>query len=309
MAVPVNIYVEEDSLLHPPVPGVVVAVFNPLTMEAVAYGTTDQDGMAAFLLPGGSYEARFFKAGFSFSNPKSVAVTEPAVPESPNGFTATALPVGVFGVPIDPRLCRCVGRFVNFQNLPMPNMMIRIAAEADLTQKTPKVVDGNMVGPSAMEVRTDQNGFVSLDLLRTGKYWAIFAGEEDELWSFVVPNRPNANLVELIHPQPVSLSYDQTVAPGNQVTVQAGSFLFVPFTVLFSDYQEHLVGIDSIIEFTNSAGDIADITFQSNVSRLLVKGLAAGTLTVSVAVRPGLFPNRLPDYSISAPVLNVTITP
>jgi hypothetical protein len=215
MAVPVNIYVEEDSLLHPPVPDVSVAAFDPLTMTQVAVGVTDADGRASFLLPGGTYEVRFFKAGFSFSNPKSLAVTEPAVPESPNGFSVSALPFGVFGVPIDPRLCRCVGRFVNYQNQPVPNSMVRITMNEDLTQKGPKVVDGNMVSPSSMEVRTDQNGFVAVDLLRTGQYWLVFAGEEEEPWSFTVPDRPNANLIELIHPQPVSLSYDQDAAPGN----------------------------------------------------------------------------------------------
>lgn len=309
MAVPVNIYIEEDSVLHPPLQGVAVAVLDPQTMTLVAIGSSDADGRAAFLLPGGTYEARFFKAGIAFTNPKSLEVNEPALPESPNGFSVSGLPFGVFGVPVDPRLCRCVGRFVNYQNQPVANSLVSISMDADLTQKSPKVVDGSMVSPSSMEVRTDQNGFVVLDLLRTGKYWVVFAGEEEEPWSFTVPDRASANLIELIHPQPVSLTYDQGVAPGNQVSVQVGSILLVPLSVFFSDYQSHLNGLDAIIEFTNTASEFADVVFQSNIAQLVIRGKQAGATTVTVAARAGLFPNRLPDYTLSAPVLNVTVTP
>jgi hypothetical protein len=98
------------------------------------------------------------------------------------------------------------------------------------------------------------------------------------------------------------------VAPANQVSVPVGGFLFVPVTVFFSDYQSHLNGLDSIIEFTNTASEFADILFQSNIAQLLIKGKQAGATTVTAAPRTGLFPKRLPDYSLSAPVLNVTVT-
>jgi hypothetical protein len=91
--------------------------------------------------------------------------------------------------------------------------------------------------------------------------------------------------------------------------VQAGSFLLVPLTVFFSDYQSHLNGLDSIIEFTNTASEFADVIFQSNIAQLLIKGKQAGATSVTVVARAGLFPKRLPDYSLSAPVLNVTVTP
>lgn len=314
MAVSVDVIVKDDAVSPQPVEGVTVALFDSNTAQQVAAAVSDASGRASFLLPGGAdpgmlYEARFFKAGVLFPRVAGIYVLEPVAAPATNAFDVTGTRVGSFGVPLDPRLCRCVGRFVNYMNQPMPNALVRIASDAEVFVKTPKVVDGNMVAPSAMEFHTDQNGFVVLDLFRTGEYWLTFSGEDDEVWDFRVPDRATANLIELIHPQPVSLSFDEDVAPGNAVSLAVGETKMVPVSVLFSDYLDHRIDLGEVLSFENSDPAKADVTFQTNVGHLAIVGRSAGTVEISVTLHPNLLPPRLPDYSLASPTLQVTITP
>jgi hypothetical protein len=313
MAVSVDVMVKDDSVVPMPVVGAAVSLFDATTSQVVAQAISDDLGRAAFLLPGDVapgklYEARLFKMGVVFPRVVAIEVIEPITPPESNVFDISGTPAGAFGLPVDPRLCRCVGRFVNYMNQPMSDSLVRISAEAEAIQKTPKIVDGNMVSAGELESRTDKNGFVVIDLFRGGEYYITFAGEDDETWNFKVPDRATANLVELIHPQPVSLSYDADAAPDNQVTLAKGSTALVPVSVLFSDFQEHTTDLGNVIEFTNSDSSIADIAFHSNLGELAIVGMSPGMVELSVSVRPNLFPHRIPDYALQAPVLQVIIT-
>jgi len=304
MAVPVNVYVEDDSATPAPIEGAVVGAFDPTTFQQVGMGSTDADGRASLLLPGGTYELRFFKAGFLFAMPQTAVVNEPELPEAPNGFTVAATPVGVFGVPLDPRVCRCIGRFINFRNQPVANAMVRISAESELLLRAPKVVDSAMVSSSAVELRTDANGFVSVDLLRTGKYWITYSGEEDELWTIVVPDRSTANLIELIHPEPTALTFGLP----SPVAVTIGQFVEVPVEVAFSDFQTHSADLGNLIQFDASDSLLADVSFRTSDGVLVILGKATGTFEITASIRPDLYPLRLPTYNIGTPTLTVNVS-
>jgi hypothetical protein len=310
MAVPVNLYVADSTPSALPVAGVAVGIYDPTSLVQVAYGLSDAAGRTAFLLPGladgQSYEARFFKIGYLFTNPQLIKVYEPTNDALPNGFYATATQLGVFGAPIDPRVCRCVGRFLNYQNQPVANALVRLSSDADLRKKTPEMVDGNAVTPASLEARTDPNGFVVLDLLRTGEYFITFAGEDDETWNFKVPDRPTANLFDLIHPYPISLVWGGSVTT---LSMKPGDITQVDVTVLFSDYVSRSKQLHDIICFTSSDQTLADVAYLGHLGQLGITARAEGVVTVTAGVAPGLYPHRVPDYSISAPVLTVTIAP
>lgn len=309
MAVPVNIYAVDSTPQASAVSGVAVGIYDPATLVQVAYGLTDSNGMAPFFLPGSldgqSYEARFFKIGFLFTNPQLISIYEPEALTTPNGFQTVASQVGVFGAPLDPRVCRCAGRFLNYQNQPVVNALVRVAQDADLLKKTPKIVDSNAIAPSVLETNTDQNGFVVLDLLRMGEFFITFAGEDDALWNFKVPDRPTANLIDLIHPYPISLTWGLV---GTSFTISVTQLTLIPVSVLFSDYVTRTNELQKIIQFMNSDASVIDLVFLSRESKIGITGRAPGSATVSVQVVPDLFPRRIPDYSIQASVLSVTVT-
>jgi hypothetical protein len=336
MATSVNIFITDTQLVPQPISGVVVNVYNGTTLDFVTAGTSDVNGQAAFSLPGASYELRFFKSGVIFTNPKSIAVLEPVSPPDTNDFnvsgTVISLPVAT-----DSRMCRCTGQFIDFSGQPINGTLVRVVAilgTGTLTKppnapippppitippptppnmlsgfQAPKVIDGKMVSASTMEFRTDLNGKVSFDLIRQGQYYVAFAGEEDTIWPIVVPDRSSVNLIDLIHPQPVSLTWNSSDAPGNAVSVAIGQTKEVNFSVLFSNFQSYATNLANIIQFTNSDGTKADVVYDSGRGLLTITGKVAGSLNVTVAVIDNMTPARIPAYSITAVSLAVTITP
>ncbi len=339
MAIAVNIFVEDTTISPAPIAGVVINVYNATTLALVATGTSDVDGETALLLPGAaspgtSYEVRLYKAGVLFTNPHLIAVLEPLVGPATNDFDITGT-LQTLPVATDPRMCRCTGQFINFSGTPVQNTVVRIIAVMGTGSMTkmpivslppaltipppllpsllsgfqvPKVLDGKMVSVGEMEIRTDLNGKAIIDLIRGGMYYVTFAGEEDVVWPIIVPDRSSVNLNDLIHPQPVSLEWDQTDAPGDAFTLAVGETATVDFSVLFSNYQEYACDLGNIIQFTNSDGTVADL-FYDPAGRVQLTGRVAGTLEVTVSVQPNMVPARLPDYSITAAPLSVTVTP
>lgn len=304
MAVPANIFVKQGSEA---VAGVEVQLFDPaLNGLFVASATTDADGRAAFLVPGNTYEARFFKVGARFSNPKRLIVMEPVTPPDTNDFDMQAFLVGDFGIPANPRLCRCVGRMLNYSGQPVRDAVVRVSTDAYLLRKSPKVVDGNLIAPERMETRTGEDGFFVLDLLRTGEYFITFSGETDKLWNLKVPDLPACNVTDLIHPHPVQMSWGVT---GNDLSVAIGATTDLPISMLFSDDIIRSSELYNWVEFTNSDPDVIDVIFFSG-STLRVTGKKAGTASITPNIKADLFPVRLPAYSLGdvAP-MNITVTP
>lgn len=313
MAVVVNIYIKDNSITPYAISGVTVAIVNPTTYAIVANAVSDINGLAAFLLPGSTgngttYEARFFKLGVVFSNPVQIQIQEPLVTTNTFDVAGTLVGSSTFGFATDPRCCRVVGRFMHITNLPMSNIVVRIMQiNDDPGFQIPKIVDGNLISGAVLEVRTDANGYISVDLLRTGNYWCMFAGEDDTVWNMLIPDRPSANLTDLLFPQPVSGQWDQTIAPNNAMTIHVGTSTTVPLTLAFSDFETQTVNIGKWVSYVSSNPNAAIIDAGTGA----IMALAAGTTTISVVVptTPIIRPVRVPTYSISIPLLTITVVP
>jgi hypothetical protein len=309
MSVPVDIYVKDDSPFTNPISGVFVSVLDPTTFVVVASATTDVTGRAAFVIPGAvtpgtPYEARFFKLGVRFANPKQILVEDPPVTTNKFDMSGTLL---VLPAATDPRVCRCTGRFVSFSNTPIANATVRFMALVDAGYQVPKVVDGNLVSAEAYTARTNADGFLSLDLIRGAQYYITFSGEDDTVWNICVPDRASVNLIELIHPAPVQLKWDPTEAPLNAVSVHVGQTKVVHFTLVYSDYEETGVGAAKWIKFINSNDALASVGFSSGT--VSVEGIAVGVVNVTTEMLSDLKPVRVPAYNVVAPTLVVTVIP
>lgn len=314
MAVAVDIILQDDSVLPAAIQGAVVGVFDPVTFASVAQGTTDVNGKASFLLPGAIspgtlYEVRYFKTGVHFANPVQIQVLEPVSPPNTNIFNGTGTLVGGLPPAVDPRVCRCTGRFVNYKNQPIPQMTVRIwHDQTESAIGVPTVVDGNLVAAQSMTFATDVNGYLSVDLFRTGEYKLMFPGEEETVHCIIVPDRESVNLIDLIYPYPVYLTWDPTAAPGNAVSVAVGATVVVPFTFTFSNYITVSKGIGQWATFTNGDNTLMEVTV-SQAGEVSILGKSPGTAQVTGASLPNLLPSRVPYYNIQIPTLVVTVTP
>lgn len=314
MAVAVDIFVKDDSAIPGVITGVVVGVFDSVTFAPVAQAVTDGTGKASFLLPGSAlpgtvYEVRFFKLGVFFPNPVQIAVLDPVVPPASNIFDFSGTLVGTLPVATDPRVCRCTGRFMNYSNRPIANTVFRVFADQSQPGfEVPLVVDGNLVASQAMDFKTDDDGYVTVDLLRGGQYRVMFPSQEEKIWCIDVPDRSSVNLIDLIFPYPVSLSWDPSVAPGDAVTVTVGQMLEVPFSVIFSNYLTISKGIQQWLTFTNSDDTKMSVAV-SDSGMVIITGVAAGSAQVTGVNRSDLNPSRVPTYSTLVPPLTVTVSP
>lgn len=301
MASPVDIFVKDDSVSPAPTPDVSVSVHNDTTKVMVAWGVTDADGRAAFLLPPGIYEVRLFKLGVVFPRPSRLQVTD-SQDVTQNAFdlvgTLLSLPIST-----DPRTCRCTGRFVDSSNNPIPNVTVRISPKAEQGSQAPEVVDGDQVlGGYSKTLKTDQSGRVTVDLMRGGEYYVVWSGEDDDSWNFKVPDRASANLIELIHPTPRSASWESPT-----LSVAVGVTQRVILDVLFSDYQTRTAGLLKWLQLLNSNSDVCDVALEDGA--VAVTGRAVGSSQVQVSARPDATPVVLGTSFQPPPPLMVTVTP
>lgn len=301
MAAPVDIYVSSDDAAPSPISGVTVVALTASNLTIAGEAITDSSGRAALLLPNGSYEIRLFKMGVAFNGVYTAVVDDVAV----NVFDVVGSP-RTMPVALDPRLCRCSGRFVGLNNQPVKNSQVRFSAKAESGFQTPKVVDGQMVSADGLTMKTDDNGYLTVDLLRGAELYVTFAGEEDVVWNIKVPDRASINLIELIHPQPSSLTWDSAAAPNDEVSTYVGYQVSVPMKVLFSDFEELSTGLSKWLKLKSSDPSVAVVAFDGD--RAAVLGVSPGQASILVEMQSDLWPRRVPAYSISAPPLLVSVS-
>lgn len=315
MAVPVDIFVKDESAVPVVLAGVEVGIYDVGTHNFVAGATTDVNGKASFSLPGAvtpgtSYEVRFYKLGVNFHGLRLIQVLDPPTSGNPNKFDHTGADTNVLPVSGSPYLCRCTGVFVDFRGQPIANKTIRFMSQGLDLDKTPKVWNSpsRMVSPDEMEIRTDANGRVSVDLVRTGKFFVTWGGDDDTVWCITVPDEFAANLVDLIHPFPLLWDWDDTLAPGDAVSLAVDASVEVPIEVSFSDFTQRGTGLETYFDVMNSDGSKVEATYVSDRAVLVLRGVATGVVTITPTLKTGLTPNRWPIQTVVAPVLTVTIT-
>lgn len=308
--VPVDIFVSTNDALPVPIVGASVGIYNASTWQIIDLVVTDSNGRAGFQLDGSlegtSYEVRISKLGAIFGGPKVITVLDPPTPT--NKFDVSGIQSSL-PIATDPRLCRCTARLVDFSNRPSVNALVRISSLPEAGTQAPKLVDGNLVNTDSIELHTDKSGKVTVDLLRGGSYLIVFSGEDDTTWNFVVPDRASANLIDLVYPYPVSATWDDSIAPGNAVTIQVGQTLVVPFTLLFSDLQVATEQVQTWLTLMNSSETVVDLKLYSgSPTAAVLTGLQAGAADVTMNTNP-LTVKRVPAPQVQAPTLTVTVIP
>jgi hypothetical protein len=299
-----SVYVRDDQLVPEMMADVVVSLVDPEDSALITRTTTDVGGEAAFDVPDGTYEVRVFKDGYS----SVVSQIVISALETSNEFDITIESLRVLAPATDARMCRCTGIFVNYEGRPLKGVAFRVMADLETGLQIPKVVDGKLVVSDGMAFQTDENGKIVVDLYRGGHYHAVFAGEDDTTWSFTVPNRSSVNLVELLFPTPVLVTWDQTVAPDNEIEVLVGETVAVPVSLLLSSYITKTKKLSPWVKFLNADGTIADLSFDDAIGVAYLKGVLPGTTQVTVVLQDNLLPFRIPLPSLTAAPLQVVVT-
>lgn len=303
----VEIFVKTTDPSPANIEGVNIGIFDPTTFQVMAMGVTDEDGRAAFLLmgsadPGATYEVRAYKLGVIFRNPFRIDVLAPLAEGEVNQFDLTGTP-STLPVSSDPKCCRCTGLFVNFANRPVAGVSVRISQLVD--EPTPKVVGGNTVAVQVMTFQTNANGYLSIDLLRTGRYLVMIGSDEETAIEILVPDRPSVNLTDLLYPFPISLSWDEEASEDNAPSLEVGETREIPFEILFTNGETKTTQLGRYVDILIGDPDIVDASISDG--KLVLVGKAAGS-TTATPERRELKPERNPLPTFDGPALSITVT-
>jgi hypothetical protein len=268
----VDIYVEQEGIPGVPVPDVLVKVYDPLGNTFFTQSTTDDNGRAGFLLHDQEYSLRFYRFQTGFSQPQRIVVqTDPLTPgTTPNAFTVYAT-VFKHPVSVDSRLCRASGFFRDVTGAPRRQLYIHFIA-----QFRPVLLDGSLVMDERRVLKTDDNGYGCIDLIRCAQYLVTIENYEDRPRVIRVPNLPSTNLPDLLFPV-----VDQVVLEGVSLVVGAELEL-APIVIDSAGVPFEGVAREDVV------WSLADPTVASLVvstDKLIITGLRAGSTEILVRRR------------------------
>ena len=299
--------------------GVLVRVFDEDGTTFITQNTTElvgSDAVADFTLEGDdppiNYTIRMFKTGVAFDggfgdqfkSPQLVEIWSPAA-SSPTGTNDFDVKGETFTIPVatDPRLCRASGFFKDATGRPLEGLDISL-----INNFKPAIVDGYGVLGSKVELRTDEEGYVEVDLYRGGEYRAmvqsIQAAEADPTGAIVfdrelvVPDQASVNLLDLLFPVIEEITWTLgALAVGD-------TFDLIP-VVLGSDGRtlEGVAHEDVLYEISDTS--VATVAVLED--KLVITALASGS-TELTAIRRDQTVVFIPDVGIVGSPLTITVT-
>jgi hypothetical protein len=215
----VDVTVVDDTPSGDPVEGMLVRVFGT-SGDFHTQDTTDADGNVGFTLWSQDYDLRFYKFGAQVSQPQRITVSETEA----NEFNVLAT---VFEPPLsnDPRLCRCSGYFRDITGAPHKNVDIHLIGGFN-----PILLEDSAVLSERRTVRTDEDGYVCVDLIRGACYEATVQGFEDTQRWVLVPDQLSASLPHMLFPIVAEVTFD----PVGPYALAVGGTLELTPTVLTS---------------------------------------------------------------------------
>lgn len=292
----VDVYALDDTLLHNPISGLTVRVFNSTGTTFLTQDVTDVVGHAGFTLDDGtSYSLRFYKFGVQVTQPQVIAVTTPT-PTLLNSFNIYGT-VFQHPIAIDARLCRASGYFRDITGAKQPAVDMFFIGQFD-----PILLEGACVLSERRTARTDQEGYACIDLIRGARYLVTLQGFEDSQRQIEVPDRSSVNLPDLLFPVVDSVA----LSPAGPYSLAVGVQLILTPTVLSSNQ----VPIDGI-----AAGDIIWSSSDPSIlavsplsgTQLVLQGISPGVADIQ-GTRSGQSVIRVPNTAITGLPQPVTVT-
>lgn len=275
--------------------------------DAYAEVTLDGDN------PANTYTIRLSKTGVAFDGqlgedsktPQTVDVYSPptAAPDGDDNYFDVQGQTFTRPVASDPRLCRCSGFFVDHSGRPLRDMDIHFVAlclNEDQPPLTPTIVDGNAVMSDKIIARTDEDGYLQIDLFRGGHYSALVQSFEHSRRTILVPDAASVNLIDVLFPVVSEITFDPDPAG-----IAVNSFVDITLTVKSSDGQT-LDPLSRDVVFASSDPSVATIQLL-DTGKLRIFGVESGSTTIT-AERSDTSIISVPEQPVTYSPLDVTVT-
>lgn len=290
MYYPVDFYVTDNTPAASPVEGVVLRVYSADGKLFYNETITDADGHGGFLLDDSvGYQLRLYKFQVSFTNPLRFSVT--------SGENVFDVKGTIFTPPsaVDVRLCRASGFFRRGTGAPAAHVDIHF-----LPKFKPLLLEGAAVLTERDLARTDERGFMQIDLIRCGQYDVTIQGMEDMYRSISVPDASSVNLPDLLFPVVQQITF----APAGPFTVTIGTDLPLIPTIVASNGEVLAgTGAGAVVWGTD---DPLVAAVLDNGTTLALRAFKSGT-TCLTARRFDTTIVRYPDLPIVGVPLTITV--
>lgn len=274
-----------------------VSLHLPNTYASITSGLTDADGIV-FLgdQAVAEYELHITPpsgATIASGNLQKVEVLD----ADPHVFDVVVNDTAL-AVATDAHLCRCSGYFIDPYGVPVRDLTLRFS-EAETALPNLIYYAGqdrsHLLIPRVRTVKTDSDGFASIDLLREKFYGIYMEGYENISREIQIPDAASASLPDVIFPVVDGIEYTAVDVPDvitgtvlnyNTPTITLSVGQSAEFTVKTAHRSN--LKLDGALDvlLTSSDTDVISITLTD--STLVVEALSAGTAEVEVArVEPG----------------------
>ncbi len=290
-----DIHVLNRSGANAPIPGVLVRLLDRQGRLIHTQATTDVNGMASFLLPTeqSPYQARCYKHAVAFAGPAIIDVREDLLPNSFNLYGDAITPP----ISQDPRVCVAYGYFKDGTNSPFAGCTIHFMPKFD-----PLLIDGNAVLKERTLARTDDGGYLEIELIRFAKYDVMIEGMEDETRTINVPDAVNVNLPDLLFPVVDHIDF----LPPGPYQLHVGEELEIYPTVWTSSGSPLCGTAPQDVRWSSSDPDVVACTVMPD--RLILRGMSPGTAQLQ-AVRYDNSVVRIPNTPIGGVPVDITVIP
>ena len=287
---PVDVYIKDQD--DNPIEGVLIKIYNQAGSLYYTNGTTDADGHVGLLLETLNYSFRFYKFKVSFEQPQLFTVLE--APET-NVFDVQ----GSVIVPpeaTDPRLCRASGYFRDINGGPKRYLDMHF-----ISRFSPILLEDAGVVTERQAIRTDEDGYACIDLIRCAEYDATIQDMEEHQRKIRVPDRASVNLPDLLLARVGYVLFEED---GPYTVAVGGELLLTPS--LFATTHVPLEPITLDAYWRSSDASILNVAIVGSQVRL--RGVAAGAAQLLILRRDTTI-IKIPDTPIVGQPVDITVTP
>jgi len=287
---PVDLYIMD--YWKNPIEGVVGRIFNKDGSKVYSQFTSDSLGHAGLLLPSpAEYQLRFYKFGVNFA-PVLVATQEAPAKNSFNIYGETFM----WPSATDVRLCVASGHFRDVTGAPKAHQDLQFVSDF-----SPFVLEGSAVAAERHNVRTDENGWVEVTLIRNAIYGVTMEGWTDQFRRVTVPDKSAVNLPYLLFPRVERID----AATTDPVVLRKGKTVEIPMSVITTDLRV-LDDINASLIWTSSAPGVFVISSRTPTS-LTLRGEGRGSAELQAVRNPYMQGGDPPVYYPDTPLRGVPI--
>lgn len=305
--IPVTFVVVDDTLpIGAPLEDVLVRVYSEDGSTFITEGMTDSDGELVLILDDmTTFWVRLFKPQYAFDSKLLITTDSTA---SSNTFDVVGRDLVEHPPSAVPYLCRASGYVVNSGGQPTQGAIFEFNA-TDL----PKVANGQGIITSKIIVRSEEDGYVEVELVRGGAYDVIVTAGEDAVVRTKVPEKQAVDITDLVWPYVAGVSFDPTgpltIAVDDTVEVLPSVLLSSGVTTPFEMDEDEDFRFGRYIRLSVEDESVVRISqWKESSDTLVLVGKAPGTTKITASLRDGVEAKRLPVPTRAFQELTITVT-